>query len=78
PKLILDEMYQGVGVLDKKKVLIIENRREAIRTACMLAEDGDIVLVAGKGHEKYQDIMGVKYPFDDKEELVNAFTELNK
>lgn len=78
PKTILDEMSQGIGVVDKKKVLIIENRREAIRTACMLAEAGDIVLVAGKGHEKYQDIMGVKHPFDDKEELVNAFTELNK
>ena len=60
-----------------KKVLSITDRREAIRTACMLAEKGDVILVAGKGHEDYQDVKGVKHHFDDKEELRNAFAEQN-
>ncbi len=51
------------------KVLSIANRKEAIKTACALANPGDIILVAGKGHEKYQEIKGVKYPFNDKEIL---------
>ena len=54
-------------------VLTIVDRREAIRTACMLAEKGDVVLVAGKGHETYQDVKGVKHHFDDKEVLREAF-----
>lgn len=78
PEVILDEMIAGVSVLDKKKVLVIESRRQAIKTACMLADKEDIILVAGKGHENYQDIMGVKAHFDDKEELENAFNELGK
>jgi UDP-N-acetylmuramoyl-L-alanyl-D-glutamate--2,6-diaminopimelate ligase len=49
--------------------MVIENRREAIRTACNLASPGDIILVAGKGHEKYQEIKGVRHPFDDKKIL---------
>lgn len=66
---IIEEMEAGVPIEDKGKTISITNRREAIKTACRLAQDGDIILVAGKGHEKYQDINGVKTPFDDKEEL---------
>ena len=78
PNIILDEMQDGVGVLDKKKVLVIENRKQAIKTACMMANTEDIILVAGKGHESYQDVKGVKSHFDDKEELEAAFKQLNK
>ena len=56
----------------KEKTLRISDRREAIKTAVMLANPGDVILVAGKGHETYQEIMGVKHHFDDKEELENA------
>ena len=62
-------MQAGVELRDAKKVLVIVNRREAIKTACALARSGDIILVAGKGHENYQEIKGIKYPFDDKEIL---------
>jgi UDP-N-acetylmuramoyl-L-alanyl-D-glutamate--2,6-diaminopimelate ligase len=51
----------------KKKTITIQDRKEAIRTACHLAKSGDIILLAGKGHEKYQEINGIKYPFDDKQ-----------
>jgi UDP-N-acetylmuramoyl-L-alanyl-D-glutamate--2,6-diaminopimelate ligase len=70
---ILDDMLAGVPQSAEGKVLSIADRRQAIKTACMLAEAGDIILVAGKGHEKYQEINGVKYPFDDKEELRKVF-----
>ncbi len=66
---ILADMQQGVPITAAAKVLTITDRRQAIRTACAIAQPGDIILVAGKGHEKYQEIQGVKYPFDDKEEL---------
>ena len=56
-----------------KKTLGIADRKEAIRTACMLAEKGDVILVAGKGHENYQEIKGVKHHFDDKEVLKEIF-----
>jgi UDP-N-acetylmuramoyl-L-alanyl-D-glutamate--2,6-diaminopimelate ligase len=56
-----------------KKTLSIADRKEAIRTACMLAEKGDVILVAGKGHENYQEIKGVKHHFDDKEVLKEIF-----
>ena len=56
-----------------KKTLSIADRKEAIRTACMLAEKGDVILVAGKGHENYQEIKGVKHHFDDKEVLKRNF-----
>jgi len=75
---ILQQMFAGVNVAEKKKVLTITDRREAIKTACMLAEKQDIILVAGKGHEKYQEIKGVKYPFDDKAILKEIFEELDK
>lgn len=78
PSEILRQMNEGVPVTDKKKVLTITDRREAIRTAVSLAGKGDIILLAGKGHEKYQEIKGVKNHFDDKEELVNCFKELEK
>ncbi|MEG2336340.1 MAG: cyanophycin synthetase, partial [Bacteroidales bacterium] len=69
PQMILDQMMKGVDLIQQKKTLQILNREEAIKTACMLAKTDDIILVAGKGHEKYQDIQGVKHHFDDKEIL---------
>lgn len=70
PNEILAQIQAGIEIVDQKKVLTIENRRQAIKTACALAKKGDVVLVAGKGHEKYQEIKGVKHHFDDKEELM--------
>jgi UDP-N-acetylmuramoyl-L-alanyl-D-glutamate--2,6-diaminopimelate ligase len=72
PEVILAEMESGIQAHAKSKVLIIADRRQAIKAACRLAQRGDIVLVAGKGHEKYQEINGVKNHFDDKEELLMA------
>ncbi len=69
PNQILKEMEAGLDPEEQSAVLIIEDRRAAIKTACKLANAGDIILVAGKGHEKYQEINGVKTPFDDKEIL---------
>jgi UDP-N-acetylmuramoyl-L-alanyl-D-glutamate--2,6-diaminopimelate ligase len=66
---IINQMMKGVDAVAKKKVLCITDRRQAIKTACALAGANDIVLIAGKGHEKYQEIKGVKYPFDDMQEL---------
>jgi UDP-N-acetylmuramoyl-L-alanyl-D-glutamate--2,6-diaminopimelate ligase len=74
---ILDDMQAGVQPHHKKKYLCIADRKEAIRTACMMAEANDIVLVAGKGHEKYQDINGIKHPFDDKKILQETFETLD-
>ncbi len=73
PAEILNQMYKGVGVIEKKKVSIIEDRKTAISTAVSLAKQGDIILIAGKGHENYQEIKGVKYPFDDKMILLELF-----
>jgi UDP-N-acetylmuramoyl-L-alanyl-D-glutamate--2,6-diaminopimelate ligase len=72
PEKILDDMEAGITSENRKKVLRIQDRREAIKTAVMLANRGDLILVAGKGHETYQDIKGVKYHFDDREELAKA------
>jgi len=69
PEQIIRDMEAGVMPQNKRKALSITDRKEAIRTACHLAKSGDIIVVAGKGHEKYQDIGGVKLPFDDKEIL---------
>jgi UDP-N-acetylmuramoyl-L-alanyl-D-glutamate--2,6-diaminopimelate ligase len=63
---IISDMEKGIDPVDYKKVISISNRKEAIKTACTFAAPGDIILVAGKGHEKYQEIKGVKYPFDDR------------
>ena len=69
---ILDEIINGVAVKDLIKVQVLENRRLAIQTAVQIAKRGDVVLLAGKGHEAYQEIKGVKYPFDDRIELRKA------
>ncbi len=71
PEKILDEMENGLTTKQKENTLRISNRQQAIKTACKLAGKGDIIVVAGKGHEKYQEINGVKHHFDDKEELIN-------
>lgn len=73
PVAIIEEMRAGVSDADAAKVLAITDRKEAIRTALMMAEEGDLVLVAGKGHEDYQEIKGVKYHFDDKEVIQEIF-----
>lgn len=73
PAQIIKDMEAGIGTQYKNKVLSIENRREAIKTAAMLAQTGDIILIAGKGHENYQEVNGVKHHFDDKEEIKNCF-----
>lgn len=69
PMEIIRDMQKGIGPSDVKKTLVLVDREEAIKTACMLARPKDIVLVAGKGHETYQEIKGVKHPFDDKQVL---------
>lgn len=73
PQEILNDMIAGLDVIQKTKSLTIVERREAIKTACALAQAGDVVLVAGKGHEDYQIIKGVKYHFDDREEVKKCF-----
>jgi UDP-N-acetylmuramoyl-L-alanyl-D-glutamate--2,6-diaminopimelate ligase len=73
PEKILDDMEAGITPDLKRKTLRIADRREAIKAAVMLANAGDVILVAGKGHETYQDVMGVKHHFDDREELKGAF-----
>ncbi|WP_313261147.1 UDP-N-acetylmuramoyl-L-alanyl-D-glutamate--2,6-diaminopimelate ligase [Sphingobacterium sp.] len=77
PAAIIKEMEVGIPVDKRKNVFSITDRREAIRAAFHLAQPGDVILVAGKGHEKYQDINGVKNHFDDKEELIKIFNEHN-
>lgn len=78
PEQIIKDMKEGVEPQHYKKVLSITDRKEAIRTACSLADEGDIILVAGKGHEKYQDINGVKHPFDDLQVLSETLQTNNK
>jgi len=73
PETILNEMENGLDPAQKAKSLRIADRAQAIKTACHLAQPGDIILVAGKGHENYQEINGVKYPFDDLEQLKQNF-----
>lgn len=77
PDDIIRDMLEGVTLEQRKNVLVISDRREAIRTACMLADKGDVVLLAGKGHETYQEVKGVKHHFDDKEVLKEAFADLS-
>lgn len=69
PLLIIADMEAGIDESMKSKYLIIEDREQAIKTACMISKQNDIILLAGKGHESYQEIKGKKYPFDDKEKL---------
>ncbi len=73
---IIDEMMAGVEAIDFKKTLKIADRKEAIRTALMLSQPKDIVLIAGKGHETYQEINGVKHPFDDRVVLTEIFNQM--
>ncbi|MFM7710073.1 MAG: UDP-N-acetylmuramoyl-L-alanyl-D-glutamate--2,6-diaminopimelate ligase [Ferruginibacter sp.] len=76
PEMILEDMQTGINITDRKKCLVIVDRKEAIRTAVRLVQPADILLLAGKGHETYQEIQGVKYPFDDKEILQSVFDEM--
>lgn len=76
PAQILAEMQAGISASNTRKVLSIQDRKEAIRTACMLANPGDIILVAGKGHETYQEIAGIKHPFDDRQVLAEILREV--
>lgn len=73
PQDIINDMLAGLDDEAMKKVVAIVDRRQAIKTACMMAKAGDVILVAGKGHEDYQDVKGVKYHFDDKEEIRACF-----
>ena len=73
PQEIINDMLAGLTEKQRQKVLSIVDRREAIRTACMMAQPGDVILVAGKGHEDYQIVQGVKHHFDDHEVICEAF-----
>jgi UDP-N-acetylmuramoyl-L-alanyl-D-glutamate--2,6-diaminopimelate ligase len=78
PAEIIKDMERGVPVAAKRKYISIADRKEAIKTAISLAKPEDIILIAGKGHEKYQEIKGVKHDFDDKEVVVVLFEELER
>jgi UDP-N-acetylmuramoyl-L-alanyl-D-glutamate--2,6-diaminopimelate ligase len=73
PQEIINDMLAGLNLDEKEKTICIIDRKEAIRTACMLAQRGDVILIAGKGHEDYQIIKGVKHHFDDHEVVRQAF-----
>ena len=73
PQDIINDMVAGLNKDEMKRVLTIADRREAIRTACMMATRGDVILIAGKGHEDYQEVKGVKHHFDDREEVRRCF-----
>ena len=73
PQDIINDMLAGLDENQLKKVISITDRREAIKTACRMAQKGDVVLIAGKGHEDYQEVKGVKHHFDDKEEVRKCF-----
>ena len=77
-QIILEEMEVGVSAENYRKTLIVLDRRQAIKTACKFAEAKDIILIAGKGHENYQEINGVRTHFDDLEEVKNCFNQLKK
>ncbi|MFD0941942.1 UDP-N-acetylmuramoyl-L-alanyl-D-glutamate--2,6-diaminopimelate ligase [Pedobacter boryungensis] len=77
PQIIINEMEKGVSPTNQRKTLSILDRKEAIKTACHLAKSGDIILIAGKGHEKYQEINGVRHHFDDKEVLTEQLNQIN-
>lgn len=78
PEVILDEMEKGVEAHNYKKILRITDRKQAIKTACQLAQPNDIILIAGKGHETYQEINGVRHHFDDMETVKEILDQLNK
>lgn len=76
PETIISEIFAGVDISLRGKVITIVNRKEAIETACLIAVKGDIILVAGKGHETYQEIKGVKHHFDDREIISSQFEQM--
>jgi len=76
PEAIIDDMLAGLTKQQMKKVIRQADRREAIRTACLMAQKGDVILIAGKGHEDYQEIKGVKHHFDDKEVVREIFEQM--
>ena len=78
PEEIINEIEAGVAAQDYKKTLSITDRAQAIKTACKMASANDIILVAGKGHETYQEINGERFDFDDYEILKDCLTKLNK
>lgn len=78
PEVIITEMVKGIPADKAANVVTITNRKEAIRTACMMARPGDIILIAGKGHEDYQEIKGVKHHFDDREVVREIFNVTNQ
>ena len=78
PEVILFEMEQGVAPQNYKKSLSISDRKQAIKTACQLAQPNDIILIAGKGHETYQEIQGVRHDFDDMKTVTELLNQLNK
>jgi UDP-N-acetylmuramoyl-L-alanyl-D-glutamate--2,6-diaminopimelate ligase len=73
PESIIDDMFAGLAEDAVKKTIKITDRKEAIRTACLLAQADDVILIAGKGHEDYQEIKGVKHHFDDREVIMGLF-----
>ena len=75
PEDIIQDMMEGLTDVSHKKYLKITDRKEAIRTACILAKTGDVILIAGKGHEDYQEVKGIKHHFDDREIVMNIFNE---
>ncbi|MCB9234352.1 MAG: UDP-N-acetylmuramoyl-L-alanyl-D-glutamate--2,6-diaminopimelate ligase [Bacteroidia bacterium] len=77
PAEIIQEIVAGVPVTRRRRVLTVENRKEAIAVACSLAHENDVILVAGKGHETYQEIKGIKHPFDDRQVLTETFKTLS-
>ena len=78
PEDIIEDMEKGVEPQDYKKTVAIIDRKQAIKLACQLAKPNDIILIAGKGHETYQEIKGVKYDFDDMEVVKELLNQLNK
>jgi UDP-N-acetylmuramoyl-L-alanyl-D-glutamate--2,6-diaminopimelate ligase len=78
PEVIISEIIDGVETNLRTKVTTIANRGEAIKAACLLALKGDIILVAGKGHETYQEIKGVKHHFDDREIIAGQFEQMKR
>jgi UDP-N-acetylmuramoyl-L-alanyl-D-glutamate--2,6-diaminopimelate ligase len=78
PEAILNDMEAELTPTQKRKHLRITDRKEAIKVACTLSQPGDIILIAGKGHETYQEIKGIKHHFDDREVLTETFETLNK
>jgi UDP-N-acetylmuramoyl-L-alanyl-D-glutamate--2,6-diaminopimelate ligase len=78
PEVIINEMEQGVAAQNYKKTMSITDRKQAIKTACQLAQPNDIILIAGKGHETYQEIGGVRHDFDDMKMVKELLEQLHK